>query len=237
MVMIVVVVVCPVLQHFVFYHTWCVDRNANSDLQSEWDLEKYLTFNQTDLGRKFMASAWWKSFRENVHWGLSESAGLGIRRFVYFSHQSTRLIVFGFVSFDSTGDHWPQTTDGDGEPSDWRSWEEAHQEGGGHQRAERTGQGHWRPQVRFLVTHLLIWILWYWSWRNVSHLLAILLKLSASYFLNHRKLGASEGTINQEIQRYQQLESVAVNDIRRDVRKKLRRSSMRVNAHPFSFPT
>lgn len=43
-----------------------------------------------------------------------------------------------------------------------------------------------------------------------------------------RKLGASEGTINQEIQRYQQLESVAVNDIRRDVRKKLRRSSMRV---------
>lgn len=44
-----------------------------------------------------------------------------------------------------------------------------------------------------------------------------------------RKLGASEGTINQEIQRYQQLESVAVNDIRRDVRKKLRRSSMRVS--------
>lgn len=47
---------------------------------------------------------------------------------------------------------------------------------------------------------------------------------------NQRKLGASEGTINQEIQRYQQLESVAVNDIRRDVRKKLRRSSMRVSA-------
>jgi len=45
-----------------------------------------------------------------------------------------------------------------------------------------------------------------------------------------RKLGASEGTINQEIQRYQQLESVAVNDIRRDVRKKLRRSSMRVSS-------
>ncbi|XP_056282679.1 bridge-like lipid transfer protein family member 1 isoform X10 [Pseudoliparis swirei] len=42
-----------------------------------------------------------------------------------------------------------------------------------------------------------------------------------------KKLGASEGTINQEIQRYQQMESVAVNDIRRDVRKKLRRSSMR----------
>ncbi|MEQ2309795.1 hypothetical protein AMECASPLE_002234, partial [Ameca splendens] len=42
-----------------------------------------------------------------------------------------------------------------------------------------------------------------------------------------KKLGASEGTINQEIQRYQQLESVAVQDIRRDVRKKLRRSSMR----------
>ncbi|KAG8511214.1 Transmembrane protein, partial [Galemys pyrenaicus] len=42
-----------------------------------------------------------------------------------------------------------------------------------------------------------------------------------------KKLGASEGTINQEIQRYQQLESVAANDIRRDVRKKLRRSSMR----------
>ncbi|XP_077332985.1 bridge-like lipid transfer protein family member 1 isoform X16 [Lithobates pipiens] len=42
-----------------------------------------------------------------------------------------------------------------------------------------------------------------------------------------KKLGASEGTINQEIQRYQHLESVAVNDIRRDVRKKLRRSSMR----------
>ncbi|GCC34930.1 hypothetical protein chiPu_0013407 [Chiloscyllium punctatum] len=42
-----------------------------------------------------------------------------------------------------------------------------------------------------------------------------------------KKLGASEGTINQEIQRYQQLESVAVNDIRRDVRKKLQRSSMR----------
>ncbi|XP_077093495.1 bridge-like lipid transfer protein family member 1 isoform X4 [Siphateles boraxobius] len=42
-----------------------------------------------------------------------------------------------------------------------------------------------------------------------------------------KKLGASESTINQEIQRYQQLESVAVNDIRRDVRKKLRRSSMR----------
>ncbi|TNN60961.1 hypothetical protein EYF80_028841 [Liparis tanakae] len=37
----------------------------------------------------------------------------------------------------------------------------------------------------------------------------------------------NEGTINQEIQRYQQMESVAVNDIRRDVRKKLRRSSMR----------
>lgn len=51
-----------------------------------------------------------------------------------------------------------------------------------------------------------------------------------------RKLGASEGTINQEIQRYQQLESVAVNDIRRDVRKKLRRSSMRVNAHLNTFP-
>lgn len=46
-----------------------------------------------------------------------------------------------------------------------------------------------------------------------------------------RKLGASEGTINQEIQRYQQLESVAVNDIRRDVRKKLRRSSMRVSTY------
>lgn len=45
-----------------------------------------------------------------------------------------------------------------------------------------------------------------------------------------RKLGASEGTINQEIQRYQQLESVAVQDIRRDVRKKLRRSSMRVSS-------
>ncbi|XP_010781978.1 uncharacterized protein KIAA1109-like isoform X2 [Notothenia coriiceps] len=42
-----------------------------------------------------------------------------------------------------------------------------------------------------------------------------------------KKLGASEGTIDQEIQRYQQLELVAVNDIRRDVRKKLRRSSMR----------
>lgn len=51
-----------------------------------------------------------------------------------------------------------------------------------------------------------------------------------SVFLSLRKLGASEGTINQEIQRYQQLESVAVNDIRRDVRKKLRRSSMRVRA-------
>lgn len=48
--------------------------------------------------------------------------------------------------------------------------------------------------------------------------------------VSFRKLGASEGTINQEIQRYQQLESVAVNDIRRDVRKKLRRSSMRVSA-------
>lgn len=47
-----------------------------------------------------------------------------------------------------------------------------------------------------------------------------------------KKLGASEGTINQEIQRYQQLESVAVNDIRRDVRKKLRRSSMRVSRRP-----
>ncbi|XP_077202629.1 bridge-like lipid transfer protein family member 1 [Paroedura picta] len=42
-----------------------------------------------------------------------------------------------------------------------------------------------------------------------------------------KKLGASEGTIYQEIQRYQPLESVAVNDIGRDVRKKLRRSSMR----------
>ncbi|XP_048858560.1 transmembrane protein KIAA1109 homolog isoform X2 [Brienomyrus brachyistius] len=42
-----------------------------------------------------------------------------------------------------------------------------------------------------------------------------------------KKLGASEGTINQEIQRFQQLESFAVNDVRRDVRKKLRRSSMR----------
>lgn len=59
---------------------------------------------------------------------------------------------------------------------------------------------------------------------------------SCFFFFNHRKLGASEGTINQEIQRYQQLESVAVNDIRRDVRKKLRRSSMRVNAHLFTFP-
>lgn len=49
-----------------------------------------------------------------------------------------------------------------------------------------------------------------------------------------RKLGASEGTINQEIQRYQQLESVAVNDIRRDVRKKLRRSSMRVSPRLFT---
>lgn len=54
-------------------------------------------------------------------------------------------------------------------------------------------------------------------------------------FFDPRKLGASEGTINQEIQRYQQLESVAVNDIRRDVRKKLRRSSMRVNAHLNTF--
>lgn len=53
----------------------------------------------------------------------------------------------------------------------------------------------------------------------------------------YRKLGASEGTINQEIQRYQQLESVAVNDIRRDVRKKLRRSSMRVNADTFLHAT
>ncbi|XP_077202628.1 bridge-like lipid transfer protein family member 1 [Paroedura picta] len=44
---------------------------------------------------------------------------------------------------------------------------------------------------------------------------------------DRKKLGASEGTINQEIQRYQPLESVAVNDIGRDVRKKLRRSSMR----------
>lgn len=52
---------------------------------------------------------------------------------------------------------------------------------------------------------------------------------TALSFNDHRKLGASEGTINQEIQRYQQLESVAVNDIRRDVRKKLRRSSMRVS--------
>ncbi|XP_021107696.1 uncharacterized protein KIAA1109-like [Heterocephalus glaber] len=42
-----------------------------------------------------------------------------------------------------------------------------------------------------------------------------------------KKLGASEGTINQEIQCYQQLESVAVNYIRRDVCKKLRGSSMR----------
>lgn len=50
-----------------------------------------------------------------------------------------------------------------------------------------------------------------------------------------RKLGASEGTINQEIQRYQQLESVAVNDIRRDVRKKLRRSSMRVSKFKKNF--
>ena len=55
------------------------------------------------------------------------------------------------------------------------------------------------------------------------------------FFFNQRKLGASEGTINQEIQRYQQLESVAVNDIRRDVRKKLRRSSMRVSALFFFF--
>ncbi|KAM9707956.1 bridge-like lipid transfer protein family member 1 [Menidia menidia] len=43
-----------------------------------------------------------------------------------------------------------------------------------------------------------------------------------------KKLGASEGPISQEIQRYQQLESEAVNNIRRDVRKKLQRSSMRV---------
>lgn len=53
-------------------------------------------------------------------------------------------------------------------------------------------------------------------------------KITIPWFFS-RKLGASEGTINQEIQRYQQLESVAVNDIRRDVRKKLRRSSMRVS--------
>lgn len=54
-------------------------------------------------------------------------------------------------------------------------------------------------------------------------------KITQPWFIP-RKLGASEGTINQEIQRYQQLESVAVNDIRRDVRKKLRRSSMRVSS-------
>lgn len=65
----------------------------------------------------------------------------------------------------------------------------------------------------------------------------VIVNINHLFFSNHhlktpphtnRKLGASEGTINQEIQRYQQLESVAVNDIRRDVRKKLRRSSMRV---------
>ncbi|OBS71646.1 hypothetical protein A6R68_13777, partial [Neotoma lepida] len=64
--------------------------------------------------------------------------------------------------------------------------------------------------------------------RLVNHLLGLAppnqrYSVPAEYL----KLGASEGTINQEIQRYQQLESVAVNDIRRDVRKKLRRSSMR----------
>lgn len=58
--------------------------------------------------------------------------------------------------------------------------------------------------------------------------------MSSSY--ERRKLGASEGTINQEIQRYQQLESVAVKDIRRDVRKKLRRSSMRVNPSSLYLP-
>lgn len=144
-----------------------------------------------------------------------------------------------------TGDHWPQKADGYGEPGDWRQREEVHQEGGGHQRAERTGQGHRWPEVSHLFLHSCsFYFVWsdidnskrfHW-WRNVWHFIAILLKLSASSFHNHRKLGASEGTINQEIQRYQQLESVAVNDIRRDVRKKLRRSSMRVNAHLFSIP-
>lgn len=63
------------------------------------------------------------------------------------------------------------------------------------------------------------------------NLTLLLLYTNCSICFASRKLGASEGTINQEIQRYQQLESVAVNDIRRDVRKKLRRSSMRVSKH------
>lgn len=75
-----------------------------------------------------------------------------------------------------------------------------------------------RPRVRDNVQGQRI------EWNIRHHRLCLLLK-------HHRKLGASEGTINQEIERYQQLESVAVNDIRRDVRKKLRRSSMRVRVH------
>lgn len=122
--------------------------------------------------------------------------------------------------FDPTGDGWPQTAGGNGKPSDWRSWKKVYKEGGWHQRTERTGQSHRRPQVRFSLGFLMI-ILTDSAHDEMSSIIC--------YFFNHRKLGASEGTINQEIQRYQQLESVAVNDIRRDVRKKLRRSSMRVN--------
>lgn len=128
-----------------------------------------------------------------------------------------------FLYFGWTGDHWPQTADGDGEPGDWWPWEEVDQEGRGHQRAERTGQSHRWPEVRFLLRNQLTSQMW--RFKNFFF----------SFFLNQRKLGASEGTINQEIQRYQQLESVAVNDIRRDVRKKLRRSSMRVSALFFSI--
>lgn len=76
--------------------------------------------------------------------------------------------------------------------------------------------------------------LWYSEkWKDKKQvkisLTLLLLYINCHIFFASRKLGASEGTINQEIQRYQQLESVAVNDIRRDVRKKLRRSSMRVS--------
>lgn len=60
-----------------------------------------------------------------------------------------------FLYFGWTGEHWPQTADGDGEPGDWWPWEKADQEGRGHQRAERTGQSHWWPEVRLLLRNQL----------------------------------------------------------------------------------
>lgn len=144
--MVVVVVVSPVLWHFVFHHLWCVD----------WTTYNLFWLNQnnknnspliTDLGR--MQSSWQQLPAGN----LSGKMVLGFDCVVV---SFTRYMCFGVYHWsDPTGDHWPQKADGDGEPGDWRPREEVHQKGGGHQRTERTGQGHRRPQVRF-VFHSLV---------------------------------------------------------------------------------